>query len=92
MLSYTLNEIREARAKFIRDAEYAKETALDDIIDSRVEIAESVFEKETIDELMEAAELVDRLPDEEDLVAEAAEVSRILEAEKDITFEEMVGV
>ena len=92
MLTNTIDSIREEKAKFARDIEYLKETAMDDIIDSRVEAAESQYVRETIEELEEAVSMVDRLPADADMVAESAEVNRILNAETDLTFNEMIGI
>ena len=92
MLVSPIEDIRRANAEFARDVEYLKETALDDQLDDRIAIAESQFEAETIEELEEALELVKRLPDEEDVVEEKAEVDRILSADKNLTFDEMVGI
>ena len=92
MLTNTIDSIREEKAKFARDIEYLKETAMDDIIDSRVEAAESQYVRETIEELEEAVSMVDRLPADTDMVAESAEVNRILNAETDLTFNEMIGI
>ena len=92
MLTNTIDSIREEKAKFARDIEYLKETAMDDIIDSRVEAAESQYVRETIEELEEAVSMVDRLPADDDMVAESAEVNRILNAETDLTFNEMIGI
>ena len=91
MLTNTIDSIREEKAKFAREIEYLKETAMDYIIDSRVEAAESQYVRETIEELEEAVSMVDRLPADTDMVAESAEVNRILNAETDLTFNEMVG-
>ena len=92
MLTSSLDAIREEKAKFARDVEYLKETALDDIVDQRVEVAESQYVRETIEELEEAVAMVNRLPEDVDVVEESAEVERILNAETDITFNEMVGI
>lgn len=92
MLVSPIEDIRRANAEFARDVEYLKETALDDQLDDRIAIAESQFEAETIEELEEAVELVKRLPDEEDVVEEKAEVDRILSADKNLTFDEMAGI
>ena len=92
MLTNTIDSIREEKAKFARDIEYLKETAMDDIIDSRVEAAESQYVRETIEELEEAVSMVDRLPADTDMVTESAEVNRILNAETDLTFNEMIGI
>mgnify|MGYP004647044183 CR=1 FL=1 len=92
MLTTAMDSIRESNAKFARDVEYVKETANDDIIDARVEMAEAHFNNETISELEEAAAMVDRLSSEENVVEEKAEIDRILNADENLTFEEMVGI
>ena len=92
MLTTAMDSIRESNAKFARDVEYVKETANDDIIDARLEMAEAHFNNETIGELEEAAAMVDRLSSEENVVEEKAEIDRILNADENLTFEEMVGI
>lgn len=92
MLANAMDAIRKDRAKFARDIEYVKEAAKDEVIDKRLEVAESQYFSETTEELEEAANWVDRLNvDDEEQVAEA-EVQRILEATEDITFDEMIGI
>ena len=92
MLTSSLDTIREERAKFAHKVEYLKETALDDILDQRIEVAESQYVRESIEELEEAVGMVDKLPGEDDVVAESAEIDRILNAETDITFNEVIGI
>ena len=92
MLTSSLDTIREEKAKFARNVEYLRETALDDVIDNRVELAESRYVRETIEELEEAVSMVDRLPSEEDVMEESVEVERILNADNDLTFNELIGI
>lgn len=92
MLANPIDTIRENKARFLRDVEYLKETAIDDMIDERTEVAESVYETEKMEELIEAAEMVNKLSGDEDVVTESEEVQRILDAKEDMTFEEMVGI
>lgn len=92
MLKNSIDAIREERARFARDVEYLKETAIDDEIDERLEISESNYTMESAEELEEAMEMVNRLPGEEDLLAESAEVEAILDATENLTFNEMVGI
>lgn len=92
MLVQPIDAIRESNASFLRDVEYLKETAIDDMIDERTEVAESVYETEKMEELIEAAEMVEKLPGDVDLVTESEEVQRILDATEDMTFEEMAGI
>ena len=92
MLATVMDSIRTNNAKFARNVEYLKEAANDDIIDERVEVADTHFRRETIDELEEAANMVEKLSPEVDLVQESAEINRILNATENITFEEMIGL
>ena len=92
MLTNPIESIRIENAKFARNIEYIKETALDDQIDERVEAAESDYAPESIEELEEAAAMVNRLPEDEDPVEESAEIDRILNATENITFEEMANI
>ena len=92
MLTNSIDSIREEKARFARDVEYIKETFLDDILDQRVEVAESLYVRETMDELEEAADMITKLSSEDDIIAESAEVNRILNADGDISFNEMVGI
>ena len=92
MLTNPIESIRIENAKFARNIEYIKETALDDQIDERVEAAESEYYPESIEEMEEAAAMVNRLPENEDPVEESAEIDRILNATENITFEEMANI
>lgn len=92
MLTSTYDSIREQKAKFVRDVEYLKETSLDDMIDERVETAQSQFVRETIEELEEAASMVNRLSIDDEIAIESAEVQRLLDTETNISFNEMVGI
>ena len=92
MLTNPIESIRIENAKFARNVEYIKETALDDQIDERVEAAESEYYPESIEEMEEAAAMVNRLPEDEDPVEESAEIDRILNATENITFEEMANI
>ena len=92
MLTNPIESIRIENAKFARNIEYIKETALDDQIDERVEAAESEYYPESIEEMEEAAAMVNRLPEDEDPVEESAEIDRILSATENITFEEMANI
>ena len=92
MLTNPIDSIRIKNAEFARDVEYIKETALDDEIDERVEAAESEYTPESIEELEEAAAMVNKLPSDVDPIEESAEIDRILNAEENITFEEMVNI
>jgi hypothetical protein len=91
MLTTTIDSINYNRARFAREVEYAKESVNEDILDERTEAAESLFIKETPEELMEAVEFGKSLTSEE-TVAESTEIDRILNADHDLTFEEMCNL
>lgn len=93
MLSNTIDDIKRENAEFLRDVEYVKETALDDELDARMDVAERAFNNtETYDELSEAADAIDNLSDYIDPAVEEAEIDRILNCNDEITFEEMAGI
>ena len=68
MLRSSLVALQESRAKFARDVEYLRETALDDAIDERTDAAESTVVAESVDELTEALEMVDSMPVDMDYI------------------------
>lgn len=94
MLSNTIESIQRENAKFARDVEYVKEITKDDMIDDRVFAAESavLLHNDSHKEMKEAAEYVNALSSEDDVIKENAEVERILNADHDLTFEEMAGI
>jgi len=92
MITKTYDDIRKEKAKFARNVEYIRETSLDDMIDERVERAHSQYVRETIEELEEAANMVNRLEIEDEVAVESVEIQRLLDAEENITFNEMVGI
>ena len=92
MLTMTYDSIREQKAKFARNVEYIKETAIDDVIDERVERAHSQYVGETVEELEEAASMLNKLSIDDEVMTESTEVQRLLNAEENISFNEMVGI
>lgn len=92
MLNNVLDNLKRERAEFARDVEYLRETALDDVLDERVETAESLFVKESSDELIEASEMLKKLNADEDATMEAAEIDKIMNATENLTFNEMAGI
>lgn len=92
MMSNVMDDIRMERAAFARDVEYVKEIANDDVIDDRLQVAESQYFKETVEEMEDAAQWVRRLDVSDMDKRDAAEVSRILEATEDLSFDEMIGI
>lgn len=94
MLTSTLEAIREEKARFSRDVEYLKETYIDDAVDIAFESAESEFVTESVEELEEAMEILEsmEIDNEVEEAVEDEEIQRILDAEDNITFNEMVGL
>ena len=94
MLSNTIDSLKLENAKFARDVEYLKETAIDDVVDDRLYTAEGAIlnEYDRRVDLMEAAQYADRLSDDEDVMTESGEIDKIMNATDDLTFEEMTGM
>ncbi|GEM_PF-4492305 len=94
MLSNTIDSLKLENAKFARDVEYLKETAIDDVVDDRLYTAEGAIlnEYDRRVDLMEAAQYADRLSDDEDVMTESSEIDKIMNATDDLTFEEMTGM
>jgi hypothetical protein len=91
MLTFGIDSILRNRAKMAREVEYLKESITEDVIDERTEAAESMYLKETPEELLEALEL-DAKMTTDDSYAESVEIDNILNADHDLTFEEMCGL
>jgi len=92
MLANIVDKMERDKASFLRDVEYYKESVLDDEVDACLESLETAEERDTFEEIQEAAEWADRLSGEEDEVATEAEIDRLLAADHDLTFEEMIGI
>ena len=92
MLEKTYDYMRNQRARFAHQVEYVKETAIDDTIDERIERAESMYKTETIEELEEAVGMLNKLDIDDETIQESAEIDRLLNAEDNVTFNEMIGI
>lgn len=88
MLTGILDSIRRERAEFIHELSFIKEMANEDIIADRVDVAESQYVRETLDDVKLANQMVSEMTvdDKED----EAEINYLLEATGDVTFDEMV--
>lgn len=93
MLNNILDNIKLERAKFSRDVEYLTEGYLEDELDDICEAAEEQIlgTIETSDMLLEAAEDLEKLSADDDEFSNG-EITRIMEATQDMTFDEMIGV
>lgn len=90
MLTGTLNKIREEKAAKLRDLEYIREMASEDAIDDRLFDLEMRTVKESGNIFAESAETVEQIPTDESFREE--EISRILNADHNLTFDEMLGI
>jgi hypothetical protein len=90
MLNGVINDIIRERASFLHEVEFIREMANEDIIADRVEKAESLFVKETAEDLMEAKQMVLDMPADE--TQDEREISKMCESTKDMSFDEMIGI
>ena len=90
MLTGTLNKIREERAARIRDVEYIREMAAEDAIDDRLFDLDMRLVKESGNIFEESAETVDMIPTDDSFRKE--EINRILDADHNLSFDEMLGI
>ena len=90
MLDNAINSIRKERAALAREIEYMRESMEDDKLD---EIMESVEGSDSKAEVIEAAAYANSVDvTEEETAIESVEIDRILNADHDITFDEMIGL
>ena len=90
MLTGTLNKIREERAALVRDLEYIREMAAEDAIDDRLFDIELMNIKESGNIYAEAAQTVNQIPTDDSFRNE--EIVRILNADRNLSFDEMLGI
>ena len=90
MLTGTLNKIREEKAMRLRDIEYIREMAMEDSIDDRMMDLELRMTKESGNIYAESAQTAEQIPVDASFVNE--EVSRILNADHNLSFDEMLGI
>lgn len=90
MITNLSDSIKRKNAEFIRDVEYIKETAYEDMLDERVQ---SFMEDESdlsMGDIRSDLDELDNLNDDPE--QDEMEVQRIMAADKDITFNDMIGV
>ena len=90
MLTGTLNKIREERAQRIRDVEYIREMAQEDAIDDRLLDLELRTVAESGNIYSESAETAAQISTDTQFIQE--EVQRILDADHNLSFDEMLGI
>lgn len=91
MFSTTIDSMRRNRAVYARDIEYLKESVRENKIDDYMEAGESLFFKESTDDLLEAKEFDQYFTADESESAEK-ELDRILNTKEDLTFDQMIGI
>jgi hypothetical protein len=64
--------------------------ANEDVIADRVDVAESQYVKESLNDLKDALAIVKEMPDDDN--DDQREINTILEATEDLTFDEMLGL
>lgn len=91
MLISPLENMKHKRAEIAREIEYLKESVLDDELDVRLTVAEEQYVRESVEDYEEAKAELDLISESEDH-AKDVEVDRILNADHNLTFEEMIGI
>lgn len=90
MIVGTLNKIREEKAALIRDVEYIREMVHEDAIDDRLFDIEMLNVKESGNIFAESAETVKQISTDDTFRKE--EINRILNAESNLSFDQMLGI
>ena len=89
MLTGVLNKMREERAKFARDVEELRQMYMEDSIDDReAEIDIAYGAADDPDELRDAADVLDRIPEDDDFTDK--EINTILNSDSDLSFDELI--
>ncbi len=91
MLVSPLENMKRMRAEKAREIEFLKEAVLDDEMDDRLMVAEEQYVRESVEDYEEAKEELKTISESEE-VAKAQDIERILNADHDLTFEEMIGL
>lgn len=91
MLISPLENMKHLRAEKAREIEYLKESVLDDEMDDRLTVAEELYVRESVEDFEEAKEELKSISESEE-VSKENEINRILNADHDLTFEEMIGI
>ena len=90
MLTGVLNNIRRERAKKARELEYIKEAAATMVEDDRLLQIDDRMVNADENEYEDLAEVIDQIELSEE--EEDEEIDRILDADHDLSFEEMCGI
>ena len=90
MLKKLSDSIKRKNAEFIRDVEYIKETAYEDMLDERMESFMEDVSELSMEEIRNDLDSLNELTDEPE--QDEAEVQRIMNADRDLSFNDMIGV
>ena len=90
MLTKLSDSIKRKNAEFIRDVEYIKETAYEDMLDERMESFMEDVSELSMGEIRNDLDSLNELTDEPE--QDEAEVQRIMTADRDLSFNDMIGV
>jgi hypothetical protein len=90
MIENAVDKIRRERATFLHEIAFLREMANEDVIADRVDVAESQYVKESLNDLKDALAIVKEMPDDDN--DDQREINTILEATEDLTFDEMLGL
>lgn len=90
MLRKLSDSIKRKNAEFIRDVEYIKETAYEDMLDERMESFMEDVSELSMGEIRNDLDSLNELTDEPE--QDEAEVQRIMAADRDLSFNDMIGV
>jgi hypothetical protein len=94
MLTEIVDSIRRKRAGFIHEVSFIREMARDDAIADSIDKSESMYVRETLDDIKNANQMVTEMTaalEKNDLTDEdEAEINYLLEATEDVSFDEMI--
>lgn len=90
MLTKLSDSIKRKNAEFIRDVEYIKELAYEDMLDERMESFMEDVSELSMGEIRNDLDSLNELTDEPE--QDEAEVQRIMNADRDLSFNDMIGV
>jgi hypothetical protein len=90
MLTKLSDSIKRKNAEFIRDVEYIKETAYEDMLDERMESFMEDVSELSMGEIRDDLDSLNELTDDPE--QDEIEVQRIMNADRDMTFNDMIGI
>ena len=88
MITGIIDSIKRERARVVHELSFVREMAKEDVIADRVNVAESQYVRETLDDIKNANDILLEMP--EDKVTDLAEIEYLLEATEDVDFNDMI--